>query len=196
MVAVDADLAAGNIKSGVTIFGVAGTVSAGSSAGVPKTGQTTLYVSGDDGDLEKGVAWPSPRFTDNSNDTVTDNLTGLMWLKNADAGNDCAGSDVGTETWANALLSAAACNTASFAGHTDWRLPNLREMQSLIDYGRASPALPSDLPFTSVQSNNYWTSTTNAGYSSNAWVVYLGVGFVVDVSKASTVYVWPVRGGE
>ena len=180
----------------MTIFGVAGTVSAGSSAGVPKTGQTTLYDSGDDGDLEKGVAWPSPRFTDNSNDTVTDNLTGLMWLKNADAGNDCAGSDVGTETWANALLSAAACNTASFAGHTDWRLPNLREMQSLIDYGRASPALPSDLPFTSVQSYYYWTSTTYAGNASLAWYVFLVTGFVDSDGKSSTYFVWPVRGGE
>ena len=50
---------------------------------MPKTGQTTCYATGDDGDLEKGVAWPNPRFTDNGNGTVTDNLTGLIWLKNA-----------------------------------------------------------------------------------------------------------------
>ena len=50
---------------------------------VEKTGQTTSYATGDDGDLEKGLAWPNPRFTDNEDGTVTDNLTGLIWLKNA-----------------------------------------------------------------------------------------------------------------
>ena len=50
---------------------------------LPKTGQTTSYAAGDDGALQKGVAWPNPRFTDNGNGTVTDNLTGLIWLKNA-----------------------------------------------------------------------------------------------------------------
>ena len=48
---------------------------------VPQTGQTTSYEIGDDGDLERGVVWPDPRFTDNANGTVTDNLTGLIWSK-------------------------------------------------------------------------------------------------------------------
>jgi len=52
-------------------------------APVEKTGQTTYYEPGDDGDLKKGVVWPNPRFTDNEDGTVTDNLTGLIWLKNA-----------------------------------------------------------------------------------------------------------------
>jgi len=59
-------------------------------APVPKTGQTTSYATGDDGDLEKGVAWPDPRFMDNGNGTVTDNLTGLIWLKNA----NCFGAEI------------------------------------------------------------------------------------------------------
>ncbi|MBF0538082.1 MAG: hypothetical protein HQL03_07505, partial [Nitrospirae bacterium] len=53
----------------------AGTVS------LPQTGQTTSYYAGDDGALQKGVVWPNPRFTVNSDQTVTDNLTGLMWTK-------------------------------------------------------------------------------------------------------------------
>ena len=57
----------------------------GNYAPVPKTGQTTSYGTGDDGALQKGVAWPTPRFTDNSNGTVTDNLTRLIWMKNANA---------------------------------------------------------------------------------------------------------------
>jgi hypothetical protein len=51
--------------------------------GVPKTGQTTFYALGDDGDLQMGIAWPEPRFTDNEDGTVTDNLNGLMWTKDA-----------------------------------------------------------------------------------------------------------------
>ena len=56
-------------------------------APVAKTGQTTSYATGDDGDFEKGVAWPSPRFTDNDDGTVCDHLTGLMWAKNANLDN-------------------------------------------------------------------------------------------------------------
>ena len=54
-------------------------------APIAKTGQTTSYATGDDGDLQNGVALPAwyPRFTDNGDGTVTDNLTGLMWAKNA-----------------------------------------------------------------------------------------------------------------
>jgi hypothetical protein len=63
---------------------------AGDSDVIPvvKTGLTKSYHTHDDGDLKKGVAWPTPRFTKNNNDTVTDNLTGLIWLKNA----NCAGA--------------------------------------------------------------------------------------------------------
>ena len=52
--------------------------------GVPKTGQTTSFYSGDDGELQRGVIWPSPRFMDWGDGTVTDNLTGLMWLKDCE----------------------------------------------------------------------------------------------------------------
>lgn len=111
-VAGDADLTAANIKSGVSIFGVAGTY-AGSGGTTPapfpvaKTGQTTSYASGDDGALQKGAAWPSPRFTDNSNGTVTDNLTGLVWLKNA----SCSGG----MTWAAAMGWATALESGPFS---------------------------------------------------------------------------------
>lgn len=224
---VDGDLATANIRSGITIFGVPGNsnvvntssgdagaadlatgkkawvdgaevtgTASGATAAVPKTGQTTSYVTGDDGDLEKGATWPSPRFTDNGNGTVTDNLTGLMWMKNADAGNDCAGADAGTEDWTTALSSAAACNTSSYAGYTDWRLPNRRELFSLIDDSRTNPALPSGHPFTGVLSSPYWSSTTDADNpSNNAWRVGLDGGGVSSAGKTAGRYVWPVRGG-
>jgi hypothetical protein len=200
--AVDADLAAGNIRSGVTIFGVAGTVSAGSSAGVPQTGQTSSVATGDDGNLQKGVAWPNPRFTDNANGTVTDNLTGLIWLKDANC--------YGTRSWAQALsdanaLASGSCSLTDGSTAGQWRLPNLREMQSLVHYGFSNPAVPNTAgtgqwtpgnPFTNVQSGDYWSSTAYANGTSDAWYVFLGDGFVFYGGKTGTYYMWPVRGGQ
>jgi len=195
---VDADLVTGNIKSGVEIFGVTGTRPVGP---VPKTGQTTSYATGDDGDLEPGVTWPGTRFTE-SNGTVTDHLTGLIWLKNANVPS-------ATRTWATALTDVAQLNTdgtmnGNSAGdtsnggshQTDWRLPTVQELQSLIDYGQYSPALPTGHPFTGVQSSYYWSSTTYAGLTSYAWRVYLDRGYVRYDPKGYAHYVWPVRGGE
>jgi hypothetical protein len=167
----------------------------GNFAPVPKTGQMQPYVAGDDGDLHKGVASPTPRFTDNQNGTVTDNLTGLIWMKNANA-------FVEKKNWVDAL-SAAATVAHGFGGLTDgsqpgdWRLPNLREFQSLVDYGRINPALPANYPFTELQMYFYWTSTTHAGNNTWAYDVLIGYdgkaqGF--DKTFADN-YVWCVRGG-
>jgi hypothetical protein len=193
-VAGDADLVAGNIKKDVTIFGVTGTHEGGGggstyNAAVPKTGQTTSYRTGDDGAHQNGVAWPNPRFTDHGNGTVTDNMTGLMWVK---APHSLTGNS-GTMTWNNAI---DFCNGLSHAGHSDWRLPNVRELQSLIDYGRFNLALPSGHPFTGVQSDWYWSSSTSADYTGFAWRVFLYYGYVYYDLKTNTYYVWPVRAGQ
>ena len=199
----DSDLVADNIKKGVEIFGVTGTYEGDYLAPVAKTGQTTSYGTGDDGDLKKGVAWPNPRFTDNNDGTVTDNLTGLIWLKNANANN-------GRMTW-NAALDFAnnlrsgnyGLSDGSQAG--DWRLPNRFELRSLLDLQYYDPALSNTAgteqwqegePFTNVQSYYYWSSTTNSDGPSNAWVVLLGYGSVEFDSKRDSDYVWPVRGGQ
>ena len=170
-------------------------------APVPKTGQTATYYGADDGYLEKGVAWPSPRFTDNSNGTLTDNMTGLIWLKNANCAN-------ATRNWVTALndvwdlndlgwMNLHNCGDTSNGGshQTDWRLPNLRELESLIDYGQLNPALPSGHPFTGVQSGYYWSGTTVAGSASIAWLMHSSGGVTV-VDKTFSYYVWPVRGGQ
>jgi hypothetical protein len=177
----------------------------GNYAPVPKTGQTTPYASRDDGALKKGVAWPIPRFTDNNNGTVTDNLTKLIWMKNANYW--------GPLTWEDARWSASSLQ-AGYAGLTDgskpgdWRLPNLRELQSLIDYAFYYPALSNTLgtgqwtegnPFQGVQSSTvgyYWSSSTSAFSSpADAWRVYFSNGDVSQCSKSTSNYVWCVRGG-
>jgi hypothetical protein len=162
-------------------------------AQVPKTGQTISYAAGDDGSLQKGVPWPEPRFTDNGNGTVTDNLTGLIWMKNAGA--------LGGASWGQALIIAnelqsgdADLTDDSVAG--DWRLPNLRELQSLLSFGTYDPALPPGHPFTGVQSFWYWSSTTCAYYTTNnAWVVHFHAGSVLGGDESGPYYVWCVRGG-
>jgi hypothetical protein len=152
----------------------------GVSTTVAKTGQTTLYRAGDDGDLEPGVEWPSPRFTDNG-DTITDNLTTLMWAEDTNAD--------GTKNLTDAI---AYCNALSLGGHSDWRLPNLNEMQSLLDYGQTSPSLPVGHPFVPAATVYYWTSTTLIWNTAYAWKSYIGtVGFS---TKATALTVWPVRG--
>jgi hypothetical protein len=162
---------------------------------VPKTGQTATYGTRDDGALQKGVASPTPRFTDNNNGTVTDNLTRLIWMKNANA--------FGTKNWADALTAAnglksgdAGTDLADGSQAGDWRLPNRRELFSLVDDGRYNPALPADNPFTNVQLDYYWSSTTYATDTTTyAWLVYFNAGCVYWGYKSNGHYVWCVRGG-
>ena len=161
-------------------------------APVPKTGQTQSYAPGDDGDLQLGVQWPDLRFTDNGNGTVTDHLTGLIWLRDANC--------LGKLTWNDALdvsnnLADGQCGLSDGSIPGDWRLPNLRELHSLIDYGNWSPTLPSGHPFTGVQLIPYWSSTTDVHSSYGAYYVSMGNGRVVDYGKGIGYYVWPVRGG-
>jgi len=164
----------------------------GGFAPVPKTGQTTSYATGDDGDLERGVPSPNPRFTDNGNGTVTDNLTGLIWLKNANC--------FGMRLWDSALydcngLHSGQCGLTDGSQAGDWRLPNRFELESLLDLENI-PALPTGHPFINVQPSVYWSSTTGAYYFILAWYVDMLGGGVARDGKVSDGYVWPVRGGQ
>jgi len=169
-------------------------------AWVEKTGQTASYGPGDDGDWQKGVAWPVPRFRDNADGTVTDRLTGLIWLKNANC--------FGLMDWDEALsecndLQHGDCGLTDGSEPGDWRLPNVKELHSLIHFGYSYPALPNTEgtgqwtegdPFTGVQSGYYWSSTTYANGTDDGWFVGLHQGYVVTYAKTDNYYVWPVRG--
>lgn len=161
------------------VWAVRGPVAA-APAPVPKTGQQECWNAsgsnipcvgtGQDGETMIGVTWPNPRFTDLGNGTVADNLTGLTWLKDSECFN--------WQAWTSALSEVASLNagTRACAGYTpgafnDWRLANVREMLSLWDYGRDDPALPEFHPFVNVQTpgTSYWTSSTVASPTANAW---------------------------
>ena len=176
----------------------------GVPAPVEKTGQNLCWNSdgnaigcegtGQDGELQKGVAWPNPRFTDNADGTVTDHLTGLIWLKNANC--------FGQKYWAPALndcnsLNSGECDLSDGSSEGDWRLPNVRELHSLVDYGMNGPALPSGHPFENAQSYDYWSSTYITGNTIGAaWSVSFFQGDVNSTATNNNGYVWPVRGGK
>lgn len=158
---------------------------------LPQTGQTTSYRTGDDGEIQAGVAWPEPRFTVNADTTITDNLTGLVWApdgnlmstRDPEWDND-GGMDDGGVSWQHTLDYVAKLNSENYLGHTDWHLPNHKELFSLIDYSQNRPALPAEHPFTNVQAFYYWSSTSVAGVPSIAWVVRMWDGIVGPIYKS------------
>ncbi len=180
---------------------------------LPKTGQTHCYDtsgniisctnSGQDGDLQKGVAWPSPRFVANADTSITDNLTGLVWAPN---GNLMTTRDSkwekqskafdGAVTWQHALDYVAKLNAENYLGHSDWRLPNIKEMRSLINHGQPNTAAwLNSQGFTNAQSGDfYWTSTSYIIDAAKAWIVDMELGNVNYFIKSNIHYVWPVRG--
>ncbi|KJU86983.1 protein containing DUF1566 [Candidatus Magnetobacterium bavaricum] len=175
----------------IVVMGVVclGGIAYADTVNLPRTGQTTSYAAGDDVALRIGVAWPNPRFTDNTN-TVIDNLTGLVWTKDANLPGIY-------KTWQQALDYVASMNSgASTYGHTDWRLPNGKELFSLLNHATYGPPLPSSHPFTNVQSHNYWSSTTVASGTSGAWFVSMDDGVYDATGKSNLSYVWPVRSGQ
>jgi hypothetical protein len=171
---------------------------------VPKTGLDRCYSwegnqivctgTGQDGELKKGIEWPDQRFTDNGDGTVTDKLTGLIWLKNADC--------FGQKTWDEALtdcngLANGSCGLTDESAAGDWRLPHVRELFSLIDF-KTYPVVLLNQFFTNViqDQTNWWTSTNSISTQSNAY--YLNITSIVTISsspKTNSNHVWPVRGG-
>ena len=183
-------------------------------ADVPETGQSNCYDAyghmidctgtNQDGDKQPGLASPELRFQDNGDGTVTDNLTGLVWLK----APNCGGLERELE-WEEALyycenLNSGECGLADGSEAGDWRLPSVKEFQGLISFGNFYPAIESGHPFVGVltsysdywEYNWYWSSTTHAYFTRKAWCVGMDFGTVDARDKLYGCGVWPVRGPE
>lgn len=183
-----------DVKAGKTFSNSSGVGHTGTRAPVPvaKTGQDVCYSptggeygdggfvdcagTGMDGEYQKGESI-SPRFTDNSDGTVTDNLTGLVWLKNF----NCFGR-IG---WESALtvantLEAGDCGLSDGSFEGDWRLPNRFELESLLDLKQYGLALPPGHPFVNVEPDYYWTSSYHSYFVDLkiAWAIHFSAGDV------------------
>ncbi|MEJ2641228.1 MAG: DUF1566 domain-containing protein [Desulfosarcinaceae bacterium] len=163
---------------------------------VCQTGQTICYdakgatvscrETGQDGEWRSGSPHGMDRFVV-ANGVVRDSATGLQWLQNGDVLE-------GMMDWRTAFDRIGEMNRRTQSGRSDWRVPNIVELESLIDMGRHSPALPPDHPFEEVQ-DFYWSSTTSVYHREYAWVLYMKDGAVgVGHKPLSEFYLWPVCG--
>ena len=181
-------------------------------APVPKTGQTASFGTGDDGDLQKGVAWPNPRLIDNGNGTVKDNLTGLIWLKIANCPYFFSGDPAGSNEreWTAALTAAVSlgdgyCGLTDGSAPTDWRLPNVKELLSLLAVSNLIPMLPAGHPFMGATYVYIYWSSSATQRAATAAPFFCTFGHVGDppyyagcanTDSTPVAGVWPVRGGD
>ncbi|HKZ84020.1 MAG TPA: DUF1566 domain-containing protein [Anaerolineae bacterium] len=198
--------------------GVAAGDHGGCKGSLPASGQTTPYTADtqaslgatvpDDGTVQAGAAL---RYKDNGDGTIKDLNTGLMWEKKV-AGSGCLHcvedtypwSQFGSTTIWDWLAAVNAEGGRGFAGHGDWRIPNVKELQSILDYGRVNPALDPIFGPT-VITRYYWSSTTAANPDTGgnvAWVVFFHDGHVLSTpfgfqegAKNGSWHVRAVRGG-
>lgn len=112
-------------------------------------------------------------YTDNGNGTITDSVTQLMWQKTV---------PTATYTWAKAV---EYCPTLSVGGHSDWRLPSLVELMSIVDFGLRSPPIDTTY-FPSTPTELFWSSTPSTTASA-AWGIVFAAGDSgsLDISLAS-----------
>lgn len=129
---------------------------------------------------------------DNGNGTVTDRAAGLTWQQCSagQSGANCATGAAAAYTWDNAILF---CEGLSLAGFTDWRLPNSKELRSIVDPARGNYLAINTAVFPATQASYYWSSTSYAPGTNSAWGVTFSTGYVNVNSKLSPYYVRCVR---
>lgn len=130
---------------------------------------------------------PSASYLDHGDGTISDRRAGLMWKTCLEgrSGNDCAGGATQTMNWANALAAAQA---STFAGHDDWRLPNIKELRGLVEECRSAPAINTER-FPNTPSGAVWSATPDASSftTSDARIVSFADGGSMNLPRQSLV---------
>jgi hypothetical protein len=130
----------------------------------------------------RGGPSPLQSYVDNGDDTVTEASTGLMWQQ----------GETGVMSWG---ASMSYCEASNLAGYSDWRLPNIVELASLIDETIYNPAI-NTLFFPNANASNYWSSTTNVSTPSSARVINFSDGNDDAYAKGNSFRCRCVRGGQ
>ena len=171
----------------------------GHASSLAATGQTCCFdpygkiiaciSTRQDGETHLGHDWPQPRFA-STPDGALDRLTGLTWHSQGNVG--------GLMNWDEALACIHELNGTPQPGTLqpgqDWRLPNINELESLVDSDCHQPALPTGHPFIRLE-EVYWSSTTSVYEPDWAWALYLNKGALgVGHKPYARFVVWPVRG--
>jgi len=120
------------------------------------------------------------------NETVIDSQTGLMWTKNASFFDF-------PMSWGEALNTVKELNKSGLHGYQNWKIPNRKELFSLMSHNTINPSLPIGHPFTNVFASYYWTSSTCVRLPDQAWYIHLGGARVFKGMKYASYMVWPVR---
>jgi hypothetical protein len=142
---------------------------------------------------------PDSQLVDDGDGTITDTATSLIWRQCSEGqANDtsCTGSAL-TYTWQQALQIPQTLNTSGgFAGHSDWRLPNLKELRSIVEEACYSPSINSTR-FPNTPSSGFWSASAYAYGSSYAWSVdfYHGYSYYFG-NRSGSLHVRLVRGGQ
>ena len=142
--------------------------------------------------------WPESRYSDHGDGTVTDTVTGLMWKQCSEgqsySGGDCDG-DASNYNWELALQQPASVNSGGYAGHSDWRLPNINELASLVARDRYGPSINLER-FPSTPAAWFWSSSPFANYSINAWKLSFADGVASSYYRGNSYHVRLVRSGQ
>jgi len=137
---------------------------------------------------------PTSRFTDHSDGTVTDAETGMMWAKCAQ-GSSGAGCSVGVWQILNWGAALQAAESSELAGYTDWRLPNIKELHSIVELRCGNPAVNLAV-FPSTPETEFWSSSPSTFDSSAAWALQFIIGGSVGTYLRNELHaVRLVRGG-